>query len=344
MYARRAGCRAADPGLLGLEKGTDMSRKILILLLVVAMPLTVFSKATAIRKGGGGGAATASWALREAPVHPRSAAMAHATTALTGASETMFDNPANMAMMDRSFDVSLAHHEWIADILFYQGSIALRPAGGRYGTFGLTFWRKDYGVFSGSVYMAEATRLYHQSIGLGYALSPIPSLSIGGHARYIVDHLYPEIPPFTDIDDDQIAYDLGLSYRTGFHSLLIGLTCRNYWRNAGEQELAYVVEAGAAMDLLDLVPLNLRRHSLIIALDRVNPREGIRVLEIGAEYSFNEIVFIRTGSRSPVDFPEHNYGIGLRVPLGRVSLQLDYTRGNMEHFGEINRFAIQLLY
>ncbi len=88
---------------------------------------------------------------------------------------------------------------------------------------------------------------------------------------------------------------MGLSYRTGFRSLLIGLTCQNYWRNAEEQELAYVVEAGAAMDLLDLVPLNLRRHSLVVALDRVYTRGSTKKLEVGAEYAFSETVFIRGG-------------------------------------------------
>ncbi len=181
-----------------------MSRKILILLLVATMPLTVFGKTVATCKGVSVGGPSAHWVLREGPVHPRSAAMAHATTALKGASETMFDNPANMAMMDRSYDVTLAHREWIADILFYQGSIALRPAGGRYGTFGLTFWRKDYGRSepftivipeNDSVYSfikVSSYRLYHQTIGLGYALSPIPSLSIGMHLKHLTDYTYPE--------------------------------------------------------------------------------------------------------------------------------------------------------
>jgi len=122
-----------------------MSSKILIFLLVAAMPLTVFGKTAAICKGGCPGGPSVPWGLRDTPVHPRSAAMAHATTALGGASETMFDNPANMAMMDRSYDATLAHREWISDILFYQGSIALRPAGGRYGTIGLSYWRLNYG-------------------------------------------------------------------------------------------------------------------------------------------------------------------------------------------------------
>jgi len=333
-----------------------MIRKTLIFLLVAAMPLTVFSKATAIFKGSWGLGPSAPWVLHEAPVHPRSAAMAHATTALRGASETMFDNPANLAMMDRSYDVTLAHREWIADILFYQGSIALRPAGGRYGTFGLTFWREDFGeeefVFiadNDSGYISELFHMYCQSIGLGYALSPIRSLSVGGHVRYMKEHFLPEKYPerhsyIMDIDNDLIAYDLGLSYRTGLRSLLIGLVCRNYWRNAEEQELAYVVEAGAAMDLLDLVPLNLHRHSLVVALDRVYTRGGDKQLEIGAEYAFSEMVFIRAGYRGPVDPPERNLGAGLRVPLGRVSLQLDYARGHVDHFGDVNRFAIQLLY
>ncbi len=335
-----------------------MTRNLLILLLVAAMPLTVFSKPTVICKGCGG--TIVSSVLLESPAHPRSAAMAHATTALKGASESLFDNPANLAMLDRPYDVSLAYHEWVDDIVYYQGSVALRPAGGRYGTFGLTFLREDLGELKETLLADNdagyvVINLYHpyrQAIGLGYALSPIPSLSIGGHARYIVDHLYPEIQPLTDIDDDLIAYDLGLNYRTGFRSLLIGLTCRNYWRNAEEQELAYVVEAGAAMDLLDLVPLNMHGHSLVVALDRVYTRDRIytrgsdKRLEVGVEYSFMETIFIRAGYRQPVYSFERNVvaGAGLRIPLGGVGLQLDYAREHTDDFGGVNRFAVQVLY
>jgi len=168
--------------------------------------------------------------------------------------------------------------------------------------------------------------------------------------RHITHNLCPEeVEGCRDEELGIVAYDLGLSYRTGLRSLLIGLVCRNYWRNDEEQELAYVVEVGAAMDLLDLVPLNLRRHSLMVALDRVYTRGGDKQLEMGAEYAFSETVFIRAGYRGPVDrgpedLPERNLGAGLRVPLGGVSLQLDYARGHVDHFGDVNRFAIQLLY
>ncbi len=286
---------------------------------------------------------------RSAPVHPRSAAMAQATTALSGASEAMFDNPAGMAMMDHTFDVALARRSWIADILFYQGSLALRPVGGRYGTVGLSFWREDFGEIewvvpdNDSGYIVEMIHLYHQSIGLGYALSPVPSLSIGGHVRYMVEDNAPVLYPEVDFDNDLIYYDLGLSYRTGLPSVLMGLTCRSYWRNDEEQEWAYVVEVGGAMDLFE-VPLNLRGHSLVVALDRVYTRGSDKRMEIGAEYAFRETIFIRAGARGPEDLPERNYGVGLRVSLGGVNFRLDYTRGDMKYFGEINRFAVQVSY
>ncbi len=279
--------------------------------------------------------------------------MAGATTALGGASETMFHNPAIMALMDRSVDVALAQNRWIQDIIFHQGSIALRPVRGRYGTIGLSFRREDYGELaltapaendSGFV-TTDTYRPYSQAIGLVYAHSPIHSLSIGGHVRHITSHFYPdEVESYRDEDYDIIAYDLGLIYRTGFRSLLIGLICRNYSLRDDNEGLAYIVEVGASMDLLDLTGINMDSHSLVVALDRVYPRRFNKKIQIGAEYTFMKTIFIRAGYRRPTDEPERNLGIGLRVPLDGVRLRLDYAYGHMGVFGDIKQFSIQLSY
>lgn len=315
-----------------------MINRIIVFLLAAAIPLTVFDKSAAICEGNG---IYLSSLTRS--VHPRSAAMAQAATSLSGASEAIFDNPASLAMMNPVIDMAFAHHRWIADVLFYQGSMAIRPAGGRLGTIGISYWRKDFGKVSKleEEYYGK-TRLYYQSIGLGYALSLIPSLSLGGHARYMVEQIYPETDPF-DIDNDLILYDLGLSYRPGLKSLALGFVYRSYWRNDEDKELGCMLEVGGSMDLFEVL-LNLPAHSLVVALDRVYRQELDEKTEFGAEYGFRETIFIRAGFRGPEDAPERNYGVGLRIPLGRVNFQVDYTRGDMKYFGEIERFAVQFSY
>jgi len=273
--------------------------------------------------------------------------MADATTALGGASETMFHNPAIMALMDRAFDVSLVRlrYNWVNDIFFHQGSIALSPMRGKYGTMGLTFLREDYGEStliapaendSGYV-ITDTFRLYSQAIGLGYAYSPIPSLSIGGHVRHITDHFHPD-------ENDIITFDLGLIYQTGFRGLLVGLSWRNYPGRSDGLMRTPTLEIGASVDLFDLARINTDSHSLVVALDRMYPYQYEKRLQVGVEYTFMKIIVVRTGYRRPTDEPERNLGIGLRVPIGGMSLRLDYAYQDLGLFKDIHQFAIQLLY
>jgi len=196
-----------------------------------------------------------------------------------------------------------------------------------------------------SGYIVTGTyRPYSQAIGLAYAHSPIPSLSIGGHVRHITHHFYPdEVEDSRDKDNNIIAYDLGLIYRAGFSGLLIGLSWRNNLRQT-DNGLPSVLEVGASMDLLDLTNIITNSHSLAVALDMIYPHKYEEQLQIGAEYTFMKTIIFRAGYRRPSIEPERNLGAGLRVSLGDVSLKLDYAYGHLGVFGDINQFAIQLLY
>ena len=61
---------------------------------------------------------------------PRAAALGEAMTSVEANSSAMFFNPSSMANLNTFGDVSLGRVNWIADIDYVYGSVALRPAGG----------------------------------------------------------------------------------------------------------------------------------------------------------------------------------------------------------------------
>ncbi len=286
-------------------------------------------------------------------VHPRGAALAGATTALVGASEAIFYNPASLAFMDHSLDVSLVQNNWIADILRHQASVAFRPARGRYGTWGLTFRNVDYGDSFGTVRADNDSGfidlgtigLWERSFGLGYAHALTRFISLGGQVKYLANNLIrnDEGLPEQEIRD-VVAFDMGFIYRTGYRSLLFALTWRNYSRRPDDFALQPVFEFGVSMDLFDLIETAGDIHSLVVALDLAYPREFANERQAGAEYTFMKTVFLRAGYRRPTDKRERNLGAGLRLTLGGVGVQLDYAYGQLGIFGAVNQFAIQLYY
>src|SRR5690606_35603582 len=76
----------------------------------------------------------------------RSAAMGDAMTAVEQfGGISMFHNPAGMARLETFSNLTLGQVNYIADIQYNYGTFAIKPAGGRFGVFGLSMLYVDYG-------------------------------------------------------------------------------------------------------------------------------------------------------------------------------------------------------
>ena len=73
--------------------------------------------------------------------------MGEAFTTVGGTSVAMFYNPAGIASLSSFIDLSFSTMNWIADIKYNAGTLALNYNRGMYGVFGLSFLSVDYGQF-----------------------------------------------------------------------------------------------------------------------------------------------------------------------------------------------------
>lgn len=309
----------------------------------------------------------------------RAAALGDAVTAVDGGSEMLFYNPAAMASQTKLLTAAFGQLNWIADINYDQASLSLAPAGGRYGVVGFSIVSVDYGELLGTIRYDNDQGFLDtgtfsptaMAFGVGYARALTDRFSIGGQVKFVHQDLGSNFQTIGTEDapgEDAIeggspygyttvtnkknvtAYDFGVLYRTGFHSLTFAFSARNF-----AQEVEYVDESfelpltlriGLAMDVLDVTDFgDGTTHALRVSVDAENPRDFSEQIRVGAEYGFLQSFFLRAGYAFPTDEQGINVGAGVYREVGGFGIGADYAYtdfGVFSEFNKVHRFAIRI--
>ena len=287
----------------------------------------------------------------------RQTALADAFTAVEAGSESMFYNPSGMSGIKRLSDVSLGMVQWIGDIQHYYVAAAFAPSDGDYGVFGISFQFTDYGEVDATI-RANNTQGYldvgtikpnASALGFTYAKAISDRFAVGGTLKFVSQDLgsgYVRVQYNTtsdgidegfepDSSEEVIntllvpAFDFGLQYKTGYKSLIFGMTVRNF-----AKEVKYISEGfqlpltfriGVSMNMLDLLDLNPKEHALLLAVDVEHPRDYPEQIKVGLEYLFMSTVALRAGYVSPADEHSFSFGLGLQQKLADIDFGLDYS-------------------
>jgi hypothetical protein len=294
----------------------------------------------------------------------RASAMGSAMTSQDQVTSTaMFYNPAALGWLKNNVNVALGQTQWIVDFNYNYGAVALRPADGAYGVFGLNVLSVDYGEFEETIRDANAASGYREigtfspsalSIGLGYAFAVSDHFTFGGNVKYVHEDLGASAIRLqgTSVQREEntanaVAFDFGILYRTGFKSLNFGMTARNFAKDltyAQESfELPLTFRIGLSMDLIDFTSMDKNKHSFLLAVDTERPRDFQEHVKFGAEYVFSNVVALR-GGYSLLNSNESeegaSFGAGLKTKMGRQgALRVDYGYTSFGVFDNVNRFT-----
>jgi hypothetical protein len=291
----------------------------------------------------------------------RSAALAGAVTTMPAFSAALWANPAVLADMNMMFDVMANQNTWIADINNYSITGAFRPANGRYGNFGFSFLFVDYGDIEGTIRAGNdlgyietpLIKPYAYSIGLGYATRLSDRFSVGGQVKLVDQYLGPAIVSLESAPDYQnaieneesvFAFDLGTTYKTGFKSLVFGMSVRNFSKEvrfAREGfQLPLTFNIGVSMDMLDFMSQFSEAHQVFLSLDAAHPRSYPEFLRVGMEYGFQRTFFLRLGYVSNRDEENISYGFG----FSKFGLGFDYAYTPFGVFDNVQRFSLNFTF
>ena len=295
----------------------------------------------------------------------RAAAMGEAFTTIEGSSMSLFYNPANLSLMNSFMDLSINQNKWIADMTHYSASLAINPWFGKYGTFGFSILSVDYGEFLGTMVDPTAEKGFIDTgtfgpsafaFGFGYSKALTDRFAVGGHIRYVSQKLGSSTVPVgeteegitKDVQNDLsvFSFDFGTVYRTGFESLVFGMTVRNFSQEVKFEsegfQLPLTFKMGVSMNIFDLFMEKDTPHSLLVSIDAIHPRDYSEQLNFGAEYTMMNLFALRLGYMYNRDEMDLTAGFGVQAKLGDRMVALDYAYTPYGVFNDVQRLSFRL--
>jgi hypothetical protein len=303
----------------------------------------------------------------------RAAALADAMTSLQIGSSALFFNPAGMSMMDHFIDITASNNTWIADITHYTFSIAISPFEGDYGVLGFSLQSVNYGDFYGTRVNSTIAQGYDDTgifnlnalaVGVGYAKQLTDRFSVGGHVRWIKQDLGQStiaVNIRSDTTDptgqrriadtayaqnkmSPFVFDFGTQFRTGFKSLVFGMSVRNF-----SSEVKYAQEGfqapltftlGISMDLMDLMGKLPFDQSLYLSIDASHYRDHPEQLKIGLDCILMSMISLRGGFSTNSDQEGWTCGVG----VSKFGFAFDYSYTPFGVFNKVQRMTARFTF
>jgi hypothetical protein len=284
----------------------------------------------------------------------RQAALGGAFSAFAPANaNAVFGNPAALVGVKR-FDVQLNSINWIADINHY--SVAFAANLGGWGTLALSVVTLDYGdipetinmpipennvteiVITGSTFSSRDI-----AAGMSYARRITDRLSVGGSVRWLRQSI-------AEVSMTNVSLDFGTMYYTGLGSLRIAITARNFGPDShlvgfSEEFRSEPVDIrmpidfrlGLAYDVLE--GRSGSPHFLAAAVEGNHPNDGPEKVQMGVEYSFQKIFFLRGGYKFNYDEQGLTLGAGIHYAPAGFSGTLNYAYVDFSVLRQVHTFS-----
>ncbi len=327
--------------------------------LVLVAALAAPASAQLIPSYGETRAGTAGFQFLDVPVDARGAATGGTAVATADDASALFWNPAlasRGAAETGGTEIGASHLSYFAGVQMVYAA-AIRPVGPV--TVGVHVQALDSGEmavtdeFSGPAGTGE-TFSYGGLVGgitVGQALTDL--FSYGVTAKVARESS-------AGLSASVALLDLGVHYRVGATGAAIGIAIRNFGLNgalAGDLTRAGLGGDVTESDFDDIVPPTalllgvsydvLRQtagHALTVSGQLTNPNDNAEQINLGAEYGWNDLLFVRAGYRLGLE--EANLptlGFGVNVPgLGAGRLRADYGYAQLDRLGATHRIGLNV--
>jgi len=285
--------------------------------------------------------ATSGFTFLQIPTTARVAALGEASIALSDMnSEGLFVNPAIIGFTNYTHSFSASYSNWFADIKNYgTGYIYNSPIG----VFGIGFILLDYGSMprttssAGQKVYSVIGSFNANSIaaGLTYSKMLTDRFSVGVTLKYVQEKI--------DIyKADNILFDGGVIYHTGFHSLRIAATIHNFGTNTkfinDEFKMPATFKLGFAAEVFGD---NKSEYKGTMIFEASHPNNSDERINLGTEISWRNMLIIRGGYKFFYDEESISLGLGINPQLD-FPMSFDFAYSDYGRLGNILRFTLQL--
>ena len=299
-------------------------------------------------------------------VGAQAVSMGGAYVAVAEDATAMYWNPSGIARIE-NFTTLFHHTKWLADVsLNYMGAVFPVPSVGSIGIHikSLTMDDMERTTISNPDGTGEMFSAGSYAMGISFARNLTDRFTIGFNVKYIYEKIYHSTA-------SSIAFDVGTIFNTQFNGLKIGMSITNYGQKirmqgknmltqvdidplvAGNNEninaylktdgfdLPLLFRVGVAMDILK----GLANSNLILAMDALHPNNDVESMNIGAEYAFNGMFFIRGGYNTLFAKDSEtgvSFGGGIKYSLGASSMVFDYAFRDFGILTNVQMFTVSI--
>lgn len=282
----------------------------------------------------------------------RQAAMGGAFAAISsGDASAVFGNPAGLADI-KKIDVQINVLKWVADI--GHQSVAIAANLGDLGVVGASLAMLDYGdipetinssLGGGTTPLVTGNTFGANDLaaGISYARKITDNLSVGGNLRWMRQTI-------AELSMNNWSLDFGTIYYTGFQSLRVAVTARNFgpdskfggWSEEFQTESDNVrmpldFRVGLAMDFLDY---DRSPHLLTVVVEGDHPNDGREKFQVGVSYSFEKTFFLRGGYKFNYDVQRFTFGAGVTYPIGPCVGTINYAYVDFGELTQVHMFSL----
>lgn len=301
-------------------------------------------------------------------VGAQAVAMGGAYVAIAQDATAMYWNPAGIARMNK-FSTLFHHTRWLADVsINYIGVVLPVPDFGSLGVniASMTMDDMERTTRANPDGTGEFFSAGSYALGISYARNLTDRFSMGFNVKYIREDIYHSTA-------QGAAFDVGILFDTEFRGLKLGMSIANYgtkmqmqgkdmlaqididpllagnnqninaYLKTDEYDLPLMFRVGAAIDVLQ----DVENNNLLIAVDALHPNNDSESINIGAEYAFNRMFFLRGGYNTLFAVDSESgmtFGAGLAVEAANANLHFDYAYWDFGILNDVQIFTIGLAF
>ncbi|MGA7303677.1 MAG: PorV/PorQ family protein [Rhodothermales bacterium] len=301
-------------------------------------------------------AGTSGFQFLKIPVDARSAAMSQAVATNAVDASALFWNPALIAQIPGTTVLGVSHTSYHADVVLDYVAAA-QDIGGV--TLGLSLQTMDSGEMDVTTEFqpfgtGETFKVLDVSLGLTVAQQLTDLFSYGVTARYLEEGI-------ASVTHQTLVFDAGIFYRIGETGARMAVSIRSFGfdsKSKGTIERTVISSTGVkvednfesitpATEFLMGVAYDVFQsdggNSLLLSAQLNNPNDNAESYNVGAEYTWNNLLALRTGYRLGVQESKvPSLGFGVMLPGIGPDVRFDYGFNHLERLGSVHRISLDV--
>lgn len=301
---------------------------------------------------------------------PRAAAMGNTYMGVSDDITGIFLNPVSIVNLE-DYQFFVSELEYMIDMRAFAGAFSFPMHSNIGGRLAVHYT----GFYSGDMDKTTATQINgtgetfswnELAVGVTYARNFTDKFAIGCGAKYVRTDV-------ADFYSQTVAFDIGTLYKTGFRNLRIGMSATNFgpdmkfkgkydntyiqsiWQVRVPEEFGYYplpisFQVGVADEVYTADEFRVTG-----AIDYSHPNDLAERIHVGAEFSYDDMLFLRGGYfmdmdksdlEDPIDpgddsldrYMEYRFGAGFHY----ANVTVDYAWQDVENLEGVHRIALSV--